>query len=150
LDDRKPNVVLLENVTGFIKSREGKDFASAVAALSELGYWIDAFVVDAKFFVPQSRPRVFVLGLHECLQTDAVIRQSSADWFGDAWRSRIDQRAEALLPAQLLRLLNTVQLPTGWAAVDIPPPTEERGHLSELIDLDDHQEWWDEAAVRKH
>jgi DNA (cytosine-5)-methyltransferase 1 len=48
LDMRKPQVVLLENVAGFITSRGGKDFASAVQCLADLGYWIDAFQIDAR------------------------------------------------------------------------------------------------------
>jgi len=62
LGERRPRMVLLENVTGFLTSHGGRDFRDALVALNELGYAVDAFVVDAVRFVPQSRQRLFVVG----------------------------------------------------------------------------------------
>jgi DNA (cytosine-5)-methyltransferase 1 len=62
LGHRRPRMVLLENVPGFLMSRDGKDFESALVALNELGYVCDSFFVDASRFVPQSRLRLFVVG----------------------------------------------------------------------------------------
>lgn len=59
---RRPPMVLLENVTGFLTSHEGHDFRDALQALNELGYAVDAFIIDALRFVPQSRQRLFVVG----------------------------------------------------------------------------------------
>ncbi len=59
---RRPPLVLLENVTGFLTSHGGRDFEAALAALNGLGYAVDAFVLDAAHFVPQSRQRLFVVG----------------------------------------------------------------------------------------
>jgi len=63
MDDRKPPIVLLENVVGWLKSREGDDFADSLRALNGLGYTCDTFMIDAAHFVPQSRPRLFVVGI---------------------------------------------------------------------------------------
>ncbi|MFA6543132.1 MAG: DNA (cytosine-5-)-methyltransferase [Limisphaerales bacterium] len=62
MGSRRPPMVLLENVTGFLTSQEGNDFRDALVALNRLGYAVDAFVVDASRFVPQSRQRLFVIG----------------------------------------------------------------------------------------
>jgi DNA (cytosine-5)-methyltransferase 1 len=59
---RRPPLVLLENVPGFLTSNEGDDFRDALLALNELGYAVDAFLIDAIRFVPQSRQRLFVVG----------------------------------------------------------------------------------------
>lgn len=59
---RRPAVVLLENVAGFLTSHGGADFRDALLALNRLGYTVDAFVIDASHFVPQSRVRLFVVG----------------------------------------------------------------------------------------
>lgn len=59
---RRPPLVLLENVTGFLTSNDGNDFHDALIALNELGYAVDAFIIDAVRFVPQSRQRLFVVG----------------------------------------------------------------------------------------
>ncbi len=60
--DRRPPMVLLENVTGFLTSNNGNDFKHALLALNDLGYAVDAFIIDAARFVPQSRQRLFVVG----------------------------------------------------------------------------------------
>lgn len=60
---RLPPLVLLENVTGFLTSHAGQDFEDALFALNDLGYATDAFIIDASRFVPQSRQRLFVVGL---------------------------------------------------------------------------------------
>ena len=60
---RAPRVVLLENVTGFLTSHDGNDFRDALVALNKLGYLVDAFIIDAVRFVPQSRQRLFVVGI---------------------------------------------------------------------------------------
>ncbi len=60
---RNPPMVLLENVTGFLSSNDGQDFENALLALNSLGYSVDAFIVDASRFVPQSRQRLFVVGI---------------------------------------------------------------------------------------
>src|SRR5437016_3095534 len=60
---RLPSLVLLENVTGFLTSHEGRDFEDAMFALNDLGYAVDPFILDAAWFVPQSRKRLFVVGL---------------------------------------------------------------------------------------
>jgi DNA (cytosine-5)-methyltransferase 1 len=59
---RRPPLVLLENVTGFLTSHDGNDFRDALLALNRLGYAVDALIIDAVRFVPQSRQRLFVVG----------------------------------------------------------------------------------------
>ncbi|HEU0002812.1 MAG TPA: DNA (cytosine-5-)-methyltransferase, partial [Ktedonobacteraceae bacterium] len=65
--DRRPPLVLLENVTGFLTSNNGEDFKSGMLALNNLGYSVDAFLLDAVNFVPQSRQRLFIVGCLEKL-----------------------------------------------------------------------------------
>src|SRR5712692_747301 len=62
LRDRRPPLILIENVPGFLTSHGGKDFRMAMTALNRLGYAVDPFVIDAVRFVPQSRQRLFVVG----------------------------------------------------------------------------------------
>lgn len=62
MGSRRPLMVLLENVTGFLTSNDGEDFKGALIALNRLGYSVDAFIIDAVRFVPQSRQRLFVVG----------------------------------------------------------------------------------------
>jgi DNA (cytosine-5)-methyltransferase 1 len=63
LGTHRPPLVLLENVVGFLTSHGGEDFHQALLRLNGLGYGVDAFIVDAVRFVPQSRQRLFVVGI---------------------------------------------------------------------------------------
>ncbi|MGO9199417.1 MAG: DNA cytosine methyltransferase [Limisphaerales bacterium] len=61
-EGRLPPMVLIENVPGFLTSHDGQDFEDALIALNDLGFAVDAFMIDAACFVPQSRQRLFVIG----------------------------------------------------------------------------------------
>jgi DNA (cytosine-5)-methyltransferase 1 len=65
MGQRRPPLVLLENVPGFLTSHGGSDFEQVLLALNRLGYSVDAFALDAARFVPQSRPRLFVVGVRD-------------------------------------------------------------------------------------
>lgn len=99
--DKKPPLVLLENVSGFLTSHGGADFKDALIALNKLGYSVDAIMLDASRFVPQSRQRLFVIGIdnnyldtgsvHEQLQffesdvrpralADFILKHKEIDW----------------------------------------------------------------------
>lgn len=68
-EGRAPRLVALENVCGAITSKGGRDFAALCAAFADHGYRFGAIVIDAALFVPQSRPRLFIIGI----QADAPI-----------------------------------------------------------------------------
>jgi DNA (cytosine-5)-methyltransferase 1 len=72
LGDRKPPFVLLENVVGFLSSKNGEDFKQALMTLNELGYQTDTFILDAANFVPQSRKRMFIIGVHQDLRYEST------------------------------------------------------------------------------
>jgi DNA (cytosine-5)-methyltransferase 1 len=58
-----PRWLVWENVPGVLSSNGGKDFATFLGALGELGYGFAYRVLDAQYFgVAQRRRRVFVIG----------------------------------------------------------------------------------------
>lgn len=67
LDDqgRAPRAIVLENVGGLLSSHGGADFAAVCEALAGRGYRFGAVEIDARAFVAQSRPRVFVIAARE-------------------------------------------------------------------------------------
>jgi DNA (cytosine-5)-methyltransferase 1 len=76
MKNRRPPIVLIENVTGFLTSHGGSDFLKALTNLNDLGYSVDAFILDAARFVPQSRQRLFVVGsLDKPMLVDSVKEQ---------------------------------------------------------------------------
>lgn len=62
-EGRAPKIIALENVCGTLASHGGKDFSAIGEAFASRGYRFGAIVVDAALFVPQSRPRLFIIGV---------------------------------------------------------------------------------------
>lgn len=67
LAERRPPIIVLENVMGLLYS---DDFSGLVEALVDLDMKVGAVVMDAAKFVPQSRPRVFVVAVANSLRID--------------------------------------------------------------------------------
>lgn len=63
-DGRAPRMVAVENVCGALTSHGGKDFEAICRTFAEAGYRYGALVINADRFVPQSRPRLFIIGVH--------------------------------------------------------------------------------------
>ena len=63
--DRKPGLIVLENVYGALRSHGGKDFAAIAKALVKGGYRFGPMIMDACHFLPQSRPRLFIVAISE-------------------------------------------------------------------------------------
>lgn len=78
-EGRAPRLIALENVCGALTSHGGKDFAAIGAALSGAGYRYGAVVIDAVDFLPQSRPRLFIVGVHKSLPIPQSIVGSAPD-----------------------------------------------------------------------
>ncbi len=62
-DNRGPKVVALENVLGTLTSHSGRDFEAICKSFADAGYRYGALVINAALFVPQSRPRLFMIGV---------------------------------------------------------------------------------------
>ncbi|HEX7447048.1 MAG TPA: DNA (cytosine-5-)-methyltransferase [Pirellulales bacterium] len=141
LRERRPSLVMLENVTGFLTSRKGQDFATAVQCLANLGYWLDAFVLDAAHFTPQSRQRVFVIGV----QAEYVPQEATSAGF--FWPP---EKVGVLRPPSVVNFKCRLELPTGWITLPIPAPPRRCVELADVIDVDAAQDWWDEREVQRH
>jgi DNA (cytosine-5)-methyltransferase 1 len=66
-ENRAPRIVVLENVVGAITSHGGRDFAEILRRIFGAGYSVGPMVIDALRFVPQSRPRLFVVAVQDGL-----------------------------------------------------------------------------------
>ena len=152
LGDRRPRTLLLENVPGFLTSHDGEDFETAVHELASLGYWVDSFIIDAQWFVPQSRPRMFLVGYQSELLTPPLVRKSTDVEFGacdDPWQQAID-RADRLRPARLRAAMGSIEPATGWTTIDCGNPLRSPQSISDVIDFGDDQVWWEQTEVDRH
>lgn len=87
-DSRKPKAIVLENVCGAITSHGGKDFAVIAEAITKAGFRLGALVIDAVHFVPQSRPRLFLVAVADEIELPTrLIREiPNATWHPTALR----------------------------------------------------------------
>jgi DNA (cytosine-5)-methyltransferase 1 len=63
-EGRAPRTIVFENVTGLLSSHGGQDIAMIRHGFEHCGYGHTTIEIDAKHFVPQSRPRIFIIGAH--------------------------------------------------------------------------------------
>ena len=70
-DNRAPKVIALENVLGTLTSHSGRDFEAICKTFADAGYRYGALVINAALFVPQSRPRLFVIGVRSDVEIGA-------------------------------------------------------------------------------
>lgn len=110
-DGRSPAVVAIENVCGALTSNGGRDFAVLMQTFAEGGYRPGALVIDAELFTPQSRPRLFVIGVHDsvALPSDLTLPAPLAPF-----HSRAVVKAVEALPA-------AVRDRTLWWSLPLPP-----------------------------
>lgn len=63
---KRPKAFLLENVKNLVSHDKGNTFRVIMETLrDELGYTVQARVIDAKHFVPQHRERIMIVGFRE-------------------------------------------------------------------------------------
>lgn len=81
MEGRAPALIVLENVCGALASHDGKDFAAIGEALGMGCYRFGALVMDAAHFVPQSRPRLFIVAIRGDLITPERLTASAPSAF---------------------------------------------------------------------
>jgi DNA (cytosine-5)-methyltransferase 1 len=76
----RPSLLLLENVIGLLSTNNGADYAKLHYALLDMGYKSGAIVLNASYFVPQSRPRVFIIALEKKYKIPATLQDNGKNW----------------------------------------------------------------------
>ena len=132
-DGRAPAIVAVENVCGTLTSRKGRDFETICRTFVEAGYRPGAMVIDARLFVPQSRPRLFVVGFRE---GQALPPGLVGDGPLPHIASAALAKAVASLPPDLRQAL------VWWR---LPEPGRRNQSLDDLIEPDPQDVRWHDA-----
>lgn len=126
---RKPQALILENVCGLASSHDGNDFRAVVQSFNDLGYSVDAFELNARRWLPQPRPRMFVVGLQNPIDggiLDVSVRPDRLSWI------RSDEALVTHVTPPLLSFPSLMT--TGFTK------------FAEKLDDDDFR-WWDKERV---
>ncbi len=65
LAEKKPATILLENVKNLKSHDRGRTFGIILSTLQELGYTVFHSILDGKYYVPQHRERIYIVGFHK-------------------------------------------------------------------------------------
>lgn len=137
-EQRSPSLVVLENVCGALTSHQGKDFAAIGAALAGGGYRFGAAVMDAARFVPQSRPRLFIVAVREDRAVPAGLTRDQPDAL---WQ-----------PANLVSAYEKLpqSLKADWLWWNLPVPPPRKVNFADILE-DEPQgvEWHCPAETQK-
>ena len=60
--EKRPPYLFLENVRGLLSHDKGRTFDTIISTLDEMGYDAEWQVLNSKYFVPQNRERIFIVG----------------------------------------------------------------------------------------
>lgn len=76
---KKPKVLALENVVGLLSGNGGDDFRFVYRALRDRSYKVGPMLLDARMWVPQSRPRVFIVAAQDQIDT-STFEDNGPNW----------------------------------------------------------------------
>ncbi len=137
-EHRSPRMIVLENVIGALTSNHGADFDAILGALMELGYSVGPMVIDAALFVPQSRPRLFIVAVREpaAVPGQLVAEAPVPDWHTKSIESAYDRLPDGLR--------------SRWIWWNMPVPPRRRTTLKDLVeDEPTGVEWHSEVETQR-
>jgi DNA (cytosine-5)-methyltransferase 1 len=114
---RKPPVLVAENVGGLVSAKAGADYQTLHIALRKRGYRSGAVELDAINWLPQSRPRIFVVSVRSDLDFRSFV-SANASWTHSAAVVRSSAGLRDFL---------------WWK---LPKPPKRKASLSDIIDFD--------------
>lgn len=118
-EGRGPRTLVIENVVGLLNSNGGADFVGLCERLAADGWLFGAVEIDASVFVPQSRPRLFMVCTREAPSAHRLAPRAQA--------SRAVQEAAARLPDTAAR---------AWLWWRLPPPAARNADLASVLEPD--------------
>ncbi|CAL1690002.1 Modification methylase HpaII [Brevundimonas subvibrioides] len=130
-EGRAPPVIVIENVAGLLTSGQGQDFGAICDVLAGAGYRVGALEMDASHWLPQSRPRLFIVamrGLSGPVASGPVGPFHSARVV--AARIRLSERAQA-----------------AWVWWSLPAPPRRNLDLAALLEPDTAVDWFTQAQT---
>lgn len=113
-----PPLLVAENVTGLVSVDGGSHYRILHEALRSRDYTVGAVVLDAIRWVPQSRPRVFVIAVKKGAQIPAGLMATEPTWMHT---SAVVKAAKGL---------------EDWVWWNMPIPPKRRNDLVNLIEWD--------------
>jgi len=113
----RPPILVAENVVGLVSANKGTHYRELHKALIERGYKVGAMLLDAVYWLPQSRPRIFVVAVDARLTIPPKLVSTIPTW--------------AHPPA----ICNVAKNLDSWIWWHMPTPEKHRITLSKVVDF---------------
>jgi DNA (cytosine-5)-methyltransferase 1 len=113
----RPSILVIENVAGLLSANSGENYPKLHMALLDLGYNSGAMLIDAVHFVPQSRPRVFVIAMKNDVEIPPELLDTKPNWLHNSAAIRLG----ATLP--------------GWIWWRAKKPLKRKDGLTDILDF---------------
>jgi len=121
-DHRGPKTMVLENVYGTLRSNRGQDFLAIGTAFADLGYQFGGIIVNAMDFIPQSRPRLFIIGIRPEVEIPASLVAPGPI---RRWHPKAVTDAFAQYPATVA---------AHWVWWNLPTPPQQDQRVADLLE----------------
>jgi DNA (cytosine-5)-methyltransferase 1 len=136
-EGRAPTIIALENVCGTLTSHNGRDFSAICEAFNKLGYRVGAVIIDAAHFLPQSRPRLFIIGVKNEIAVPPPLESLAA---ANPWHTNSLIKAHSKLSESDKK---------NWIWWSLPQVKKRRKTLKQIIDSDGvYLEWHTKKQTR--
>ena len=112
----RPPVVVAENVIGLVSASGGNYYVAVHDELTKRGYRVGAVMIDAAHWLPQSRKRIFVVGVQHEVDVSSLVSESPS------WCH----------PEPIIRVSKLVK---NWVWWKIPSPKVRQSNLDDIVDF---------------
>lgn len=131
-----PAIIAFENVVGLLSRRNGQDFRHVLHQIIDLGYRVGALEIDAKAFLPQSRPRLFVIAVKTGLDISGLTRPGPVPIFHSQKIQKFWRGADE-------------KIQKNWLWWDHPRPLAQTRSLEDILDDAPDTAWYSADQMAK-
>ncbi|MBQ7501929.1 DNA (cytosine-5-)-methyltransferase [bacterium] len=114
----RPKILALENVTGLLSADGGANYISLHNALAERGYRCGAMEINADLFVPQSRPRIFVIAVRKDVPVPERMVSGGPNWLHNNAAQKLGNQLD------------------GWIWWNAEKPAARKAELKDILEPD--------------
>ena len=129
-----PRIIAFENVTGLLSRHDGRDLDHVLTSFISLGYKVGALEIDACHFVPQSRPRLFVIAVRQGVDISDLCQPQADGAFFSPRLVRFHAGASRLIREH-------------WLWFRLPYPMPSPANLMSILDSDPDTPWFSNEQV---
>ncbi|RBO79611.1 DNA cytosine methyltransferase [Nocardia puris] len=127
-EGRPPRLVVLENVVGALTAGKGQDFVTLGDMLATTEYRFGAVVINADHWVPQSRPRLFIIGVHK----DVPLKE---ELVSETWQFPWHTKTLVAAHQRLIEGSHATRKHDAWVWWNLPNPPSKRTDYQTLSDV---------------